>query len=183
MLSSSAMPAENSLPDVLVTTYLEMTCPADFRPVYLPQSSCYQIMRMQTADVEYYRFLYGSVGEQWRWRDRLTCSDAELLAILSSDQTSVDVLFVDGVPAGYIELARKGDETEIAYFGLRSQFFGQGYGKHLLSYGVARAWADGAQRVWVHTCNLDGPHALANYQKRGFYVVDVVREPMPDVYR
>ncbi|MGY4541959.1 hypothetical protein ACVWY0_001872 [Arthrobacter sp. UYNi723] len=23
-------------------------------------------------------------------------------------------------------------------------------------------------RVWVHTCTLDGPAALANYQSRGF---------------
>ena len=37
----------------------------------------------------------------------------------------------------------------------------------------------GAQRVWLHTCNLDGPHALANYQKRGFRIYDVVEEPCP----
>ena len=23
-------------------------------------------------------------------------------------------------------------------------------------------------RVWLHTCTLDHPHALPNYQKRGF---------------
>jgi hypothetical protein len=26
--------------------------------------------------------------------------------------------------------------------------------------------------VWLHTCSLDGPHALANYRARGFEVYD-----------
>jgi hypothetical protein len=33
---------------------------------------------------------------------------------------------------------------------------------------LQRAFDDGANRVWVHTCTLDGRHALANYQARGF---------------
>ena len=60
--------------------------------------------------------------------------------------------------------------------------WGAGLGKHLLSYGVARAWEMDAKRVWLHTCNLDGPHALANYQKRGFRIFKVVEEPMPALY-
>lgn len=31
----------------------------------------------------------------------------------------------------------------------------------------------GAKRVWVHTCSLDGPNALANYQARGFQLYQV----------
>ena len=42
----------------------------------------------------------------------------------------------------------------------------------LLSAGVQRAWDRGARRVWVHTCTLDGPNALANYCARGFRVFD-----------
>ncbi|OQY78842.1 MAG: GNAT family N-acetyltransferase, partial [Anaerolineae bacterium UTCFX5] len=41
----------------------------------------------------------------------------------------------------------------------------------------------GANRVWVHTCNLDGPQALKNYMARGFEVVHVDEEPMPDRYK
>ena len=37
-------------------------------------------------------------------------------------------------------------------------------------------------RVWLHTCNLDGPHALSNYQKRGFRIYEVIEEPMPELY-
>ncbi|MCU1568825.1 MAG: hypothetical protein JWQ56_3762, partial [Pseudarthrobacter sp.] len=29
-------------------------------------------------------------------------------------------------------------------------------------------------RVWVHTCSLDGPAALANYQARGFVICKTV---------
>ena len=33
---------------------------------------------------------------------------------------------------------------------------------------VEQAWADGAKRVWLHTCTDDDPAALPNYLKRGF---------------
>jgi GNAT superfamily N-acetyltransferase len=39
-----------------------------------------------------------------------------------------------------------------------------------LTAAVRRAWASGARRVTVNTCELDGPHALANYLARGFVV-------------
>ena len=43
----------------------------------------------------------------------------------------------------------------------------------MVDYGRARsererAWADGANRVWLHTCTLDDPAAMPNYLKRGF---------------
>jgi ribosomal protein S18 acetylase RimI-like enzyme len=63
------------------------------------------------------------------------------------------------------------------------QFQGRGLGKHLLSHGIEHAWQMGAERVWLHTCNLDGEHALENYTKRGFHVFREHSEPMPDRYR
>lgn len=170
------------VPDSLVTTYLEMTSRAQFRPAYI-NGNHFSIQRMKTPDLGFYRFLYGSVGEQWRWRDRLIMPDNELSMILADPCVTVDVLYVHGVPAGYVELARQGGDTEIAYFGLRSSFHGLGLGKHLLSHGIAQAWSDGAQRVFVHTCNLDGPHALDNYMKRGFGVYHVDTAPMPQRYQ
>ena len=161
----------------LLTTYLEMGL-GEFRPAYVKAADAV-IARMETADVAFYQFLYREVGEAWRWRDRLLLDDAELGEILSREQVEVWTLLVGGVPAGYVELERDGSDTEIAYFGLRSAFMGRGLGKHLLSYGVQRAWDAGAARVWVHTCNLDGPHALANYRARGFRVYKLCWEPMP----
>lgn len=176
----AAMPP--TIPNLLVTTHLEMTSRAAFRPAY-SNGDHFNIQRMKTPDVSFYRFLYGAVGEQWAWRDRLIMPDNELHTILADPCVTVDVLYVQGVPAGYVELARQGADTEVAYFGLRAAFLGQGLGKHLLSHGIAQAWSDGAQRLWVHTCNLDGPHALDNYMKRGFSVFYVDTKPMPERYQ
>lgn len=170
-----------AIPETLVITYLEMTRRSAFRPAYLDGDG-FTVSRMQTPDVEFYRFLYSSVGKQWRWRDRLLISDETLAELLSDPQTTVDVLYVAGAPAGYIELVQRGDSTNIAYFGLRPGYTGRGLGKHLLSWGIAQAWSSGAQRIWVHTCNLDAPQALENYIKRGFTVYDVREEPMPARY-
>jgi GNAT superfamily N-acetyltransferase len=168
-------------PHTLVTTYLHMTDRSQFAPSLVNDPSV-KIIRMDKADVSFYRFLYSEVGKDYRWRDRLVISERELYEAISKPGVSVHVMYVDGVPAGYVELAKHGDETEVAYFGLRSEFHGNGYGKHLLSYGIDRAWRDGAKRVWVHTCNLDAPYAMSNYLKRGFQVYEVHESPMPSRY-
>jgi GNAT superfamily N-acetyltransferase len=187
-VSSSSCP-NIRLPDTLVTTYLQMTDWSQFRPAYLNYLGGMKLMCMGTPDVAFYRFLYSSVGEEWRWRERLSHSDEEIKALLLDPGTSVHVLYVNGVPAGYIELAERKEgptgrffSTEIVYFGLRSTYMGRGLGKHLLSHGIAYAWNRGTQRLWVHTCNLDGPHALNNYIKRGFKIYRVDKEPMPERY-
>ena len=175
----------NSVPDTLVTTWLEMKNREQFRPAFLDAaaSADCRLLQLERIDLDYYRFLYRAVGEAWRWRYRLDISLAELQGQLVQPGVTVDVLYVAGAPAGYIELGREGGDTELVYFGLREMFFGRGLGKHLLSHGVQRAWEEGAQRVWVHTCNLDGPFAMANYRKRGFEVYMVEEEPMPDLYK
>lgn len=174
-----------SIPDTLVTTYLEMTSRQQFRPatqdVAAPAES--RIMQLERVDLDYYRFLYGAVGKRWLWIDRLRMAPEKLRSQLAAPGVTVDVLYVAGAPAGYIELGRVGAHTQVAYFGLRAEYFGRGLGKYLLSAGVQRAWDEGAGRVWVHTCNLDGPYALANYRKRGFQIYMIEEEPLPAEYR
>ncbi len=175
------MQPESDLPDRLITTYLEMTSPDQLRAEYVSESGI-EIRQVRYTDLASYRELYASVGEQWLWRDRLLMPDDELADVLA--KADISVLYVDGQTAGYIELAADaGGSIEIAYFGLLPQFIGRGLGKHLLSNGVQRAWDNGAGRVWLHTCNLDGPAALSNYLARGFVVTHVDDEPMPDEYR
>jgi GNAT superfamily N-acetyltransferase len=179
------MTLARAIPDTLVTTYLEMTQPPTESMETPPDGAL--ILSMQTVDVPFYRFLYDTVGDGWAWRDRRLLSDAELARILDDPNVSVHVLYAGGIPAGYVELVKDGahpaHSTEIAYLGLRPGFTGLGLGKYLLSFGIARAWEDGARRVWVHTCNNDAPSALPNYLKRGFRVYRVDEEPMPDRYR
>jgi GNAT superfamily N-acetyltransferase len=61
-------------------------------------------------------------------------------------------------------------------------FIGKGLGGPLLSTAISRAWEMGAKRVWVHTCTLDHPRALGNYQARGFavYRTEEKVEELPD---
>ena len=66
------------LPDTLVITYLQMTDWDQFCPAYLNYLDGIKLMCIARPDVAFYRFLYTSVGEQWRWRDRLSQADEEL---------------------------------------------------------------------------------------------------------
>jgi ribosomal protein S18 acetylase RimI-like enzyme len=89
------------------------------------------------------------------------------------------LLTVDGERAGYVELeAPDGGGVEIAYFGLLPAFHGRGLGGHLLTHALRRGLELGP-RVWVHTCSLDGPYALANYQARGMRVYRRQITPQP----
>jgi len=170
-LSTQFEPAPTKRVEV-ITWYLEMLQPRELRTVACPRADV-RVERAAITSPELNRFLYTAVGGHWYWLDRLTWDYARWLEYLDRATVETMVMHVLGTPAGYIELeAQPDDNIEVAYFGLLPQFTGQRLGGYLLSVGVARAWAKGARRVWVHTCNLDGPTALANYQARGFRVYD-----------
>lgn len=156
----------------VTTTYLQLNSCAELRAATLDDPDLL-VMEAHEPSVQFYRFLYDAVGRDFTWTDRLKWPDERLALHLARSAVSLLVLYVRGTPAGYIELDREPEEagesgTEIAYFGLIPAFHGRGLGKYLLSFGAARAFDDGAARVWLHTCTLDGPHALANYRGRGF---------------
>jgi GNAT superfamily N-acetyltransferase len=91
------------------------------------------------------------------------------LAYLDRPELQTWVGYVSGTPAGYFELEAQAEgNVEIAYFGLLPRFVGQGLGGALLTAAVEKAWEMKAARVWLHTCTLDHPAALTNYQRRGF---------------
>jgi GNAT superfamily N-acetyltransferase len=144
-----------------------------------------RIERLDPCPVATYRALYRDVGERWHWRDRLAWSDDRLAAHLARETVGVYVARVDRATAGYFELERHDDgSVEIAYFGLRPEFFGRGLGGELLTRAVEEAWRLSARRVWLHTCSLDSPRALPNYLARGFqqfreewYTADVPAAP------
>jgi hypothetical protein len=45
---------------------------------------------------------------------------------------------------------------------------------------LARAWAKGVERVWLHTCTLDHPAALGFYRAQGFEATKRTIETFPD---
>jgi GNAT superfamily N-acetyltransferase len=154
----------------VTTYYLEMTHPNDLRPkgVHYPGLD---IRQVHVPLPEFNRFLYTAVGGDWYWTERLPWTYQQWCDWLERPEVQTWVAYVSGAPAGYFELEAQADgQVEIAYFGLLPQFIGIGLGGHLLTVTIERAWAMGAARVWVHTCTLDHPDALANYRARGLRV-------------
>ncbi|MEV5409612.1 GNAT family N-acetyltransferase [Thermopolyspora sp. NPDC052614] len=166
----------------VTTWYLEQTSPGELR-AGRPTSRAVEIVRAEVPSPEFSRFLYTAVGGDWQWTDRLPWTWRQWKQWLDRPGVETWVAWVRGTPAGYVELD-PGDgsagEVEIAYFGLLPYAIGQGLGGHLLTVGAARAWdlaerwpgLTPTRRVWLHTCSLDGPAALANYKARGFRIYD-----------
>lgn len=174
----------------VTTTTLEMRSPADLRPGRgLPSGA--RIERAVHAGPEFVRWLYATVGGPWRWCDRLAWPRERWAEELERPGSEVHVVTLDGTPAGYTQLAAAADgdaaggtAAEILYFGLEEWAIGRGLGGALLTHAVRSAWTLGERhdlpavtRVWVHTCDLDGPHAVANYTARGLRTVDVTTAP------
>ncbi len=152
----------------LTRTYLALATPEQLRPATRDAPSARFALRAPCG-VETYRRLYHDVGGQYFWHDRLRWSDAELAAYLARPEITVWEAMVGDVSAGYFELGCRNDgSVEVVYFGLTAAFIGRGLGGAMLTRAVREAWALGANRVWLHTCTLDSPHALPNYTARGF---------------
>lgn len=174
--------------NIPVTTWsLEQTAPADLLPAAVPEGDV-RVVRAEVPSPELSRFLYASVGGDIRWTDRLGWPYARWREHLERPGTETWVAYDRGTPAGYLELESQDDGVvEIVYFGLLPAFRGRRIGGHLLSYGVARAWDLAGRwpalkptaRVWVHTCSLDGEHAMDNYLRRGFKLFDTKVEEEP----
>jgi GNAT superfamily N-acetyltransferase len=166
-----------------VTTYfLEMSAPSELRPS-AAQPPSLRVEQAQIVCPELSRFLYTAVGGDWYWTSRLKWSYQQWAAHLQRPELETWIGYVDGTPAGYFELEQQARATvEITCFGLLRQFIGQGIGGALLTAAIRRAWQRAGQRVWVHTCSLDGPNALRNYQARGFQLYDQVTQEseLPD---
>ncbi len=130
-----------------------------------------RIVQAEIASVEFNRFFYTAVGGPWYWLERLPWSWDEWMTWLETPGVETWYGTVGGTPFGYGELHRTPDrEVEIVYFGLLPQFIGRGLGGWLLTEVIRRAWQSIPKRVWLHTCDLDGPAAIANYTARGFRV-------------
>jgi GNAT superfamily N-acetyltransferase len=151
------MRSEEDVPLVqVVTTYLELTDAAGIRPA----KGSAEIVKVDPPDGAVNRRFYEEIGAHYQWLDHR----GEDAAWWRQHAREVETWVIPD--AGYYELHTVGDDVEIAYFGLLPAFHGRGWGGALLEHALRRGFALGT-RVWVHTCTLDGPHALANYQARG----------------
>jgi GNAT superfamily N-acetyltransferase len=173
---------KQSMETLVTTTHLELTHRSQFTPAREP-AIAFDLVRVELPCPELNRFLYAAVGADWWWYSRLSWNYSMWLTYLDRAELETWVAYVRGTPAGYFELERQNaGDIEIKYFGLMPAFVGKGIGGALLSACIARAWDMEAKRVWVHTCTLDHPQALRNYQARGFRIFKVEEqiEQLPD---
>lgn len=149
-------------------TYLEMRRPPRTH-FPLPMNIQAAMMRARQMPLHFYRYLQYRTGRRWHWVYRLRLDDEALARVVHSERTAVNVLYVDGAPAGFFELHRDDETTvDLSYFGLMPHAQGRGLGKWFLSQAVAAAWEMKPSRVTVNTNTLDHPAALPLYQRVGF---------------
>jgi GNAT superfamily N-acetyltransferase len=151
-----------------VVTYLEMT----ERPAQpAPPSSPVRLRRIEHPGLAWYRSRYKRAGTQWLWFSRLEMSDEQLASLLQRPTTEVLVAEHEASEIGLGELDRTDPaNVEITSFALFPEWFGKGLGRAFMAELLARAWTttEPVSRVWLHTCTLDSPAALAFYLKCGF---------------
>jgi GNAT superfamily N-acetyltransferase len=151
-----------------VITHLEMR-QRPTRPTVPAPEKRLALMRADPPTLSFYRYLYDAVGREWQWVDRKRMTDDQLKAIVQHPLVEIYVLHAAGTPAGFAELdLRRLPEIELAYFGLVPECIGRGLGWYLLNWAIDCAWNRAITRLWVHTCDLDHPRALGNYQRAGF---------------
>jgi len=150
--------------------YLEMNTEDELNAV--ESSNGLSVVEAEIDNFRLNKFLYQYVGEPWQWTDKLKLSDDEWRQYVDNPGIRTWVANYRGSIAGYFELSQtENGDVEIMYFGLAADFIGKGFGGYLLSEAIKRAWSlEGVSRVWVHTCTLDHPSALKNYQARGFKI-------------
>ena len=149
-----------------IVTHLEMTA----RPAPRPDpAGAWTLRRVEIPPLDWFRDLYRRVGEEWLWFSRIRMPDAELSAIIHSPLVEVYALDHEGHDEGLLELDfREAGQCELGFFGVATKLIGSGAGRWLMNRAVELSWSRPITRVWVHTCTLDHPSALAFYQRSGF---------------
>lgn len=170
---------EENTPDEVITWYLQLTDRDQFKPIpFFQEKARVELLRDDAADGDVNRWFYEHVGESWQWTDRADWNQEQWQDYVTNQNVITGVGYLAQDEIGYFELQQqnKGVDVELVYFGLLPESVGQGLGAGLLTAAVEAAWALNPKRVWVHTCNLDHPHAFRNYQGRGFELYKTVNE-------
>lgn len=151
-------------------TYLEMRAAGDLRAKHCDDPK-FEIRESVPPQWQVNRALYLSVGEAWSWTDKKAWTDEQWREYVGTGRLRTFVATYDGATAGYYELhSPKNTDVEISYFGLLPAFIGRGLGGALLTSAIEEAWRMNASRIWVHTCSLDHPASLRNYEARGMKI-------------
>jgi len=150
-----------------VVTSLEMLAPPRARPD--PPHSPWRLRRVADPEPRWFRGLFRQVGQDWLWFSRLVLPDDALCAIIRDDRVELYALEFESRDEGLLELDfRQEGECELSFFGVTPRLIGTRAGRWLMNRAIELAWSRPIRRLWVHTCTLDHPRALAFYLGSGF---------------
>jgi GNAT superfamily N-acetyltransferase len=157
-----------------VVTCLEMTSPTQLGPG-LPPPSPIEMKEVGPDGARLCGSIYVRIATPLGWRGRTAWSDAQWEDELSRQNVRAWVARMEGHIAGLVEVeAEPTGDVGIVVFGLVPEFVGRGFGGAFLTLATEMAWKVSAvggrptKRVWVQTSSVDHPHALTNYERRGF---------------
>jgi GNAT superfamily N-acetyltransferase len=149
-----------------VVTHLEMT----ERPVLTDDPpGKWTLRRVETPGLDWFRDLHRRIGDEWLWSSRLRMTDAELAAMIRAPLVEIYALVEGGRDEGVLDLDfGNAGECEVRLFGVTAELTGSGAGRWLMNRALELIWSRPVTRVWLHTCSLDHPAALAFYRRAGF---------------
>jgi GNAT superfamily N-acetyltransferase len=139
-------------------------------PPELPWGQRVSLLAAEDPPVDYFLYLYRTVGGPYLWIDWLERSREEQSAFVSDPEVTLHTMMLEGWPGGFFMLdTRKAGVCDLSYFGLVPEALGRGLGRWLLGQAIATGWdRPGVERMTVNTCTLDHPAALGLYQRMGF---------------
>ena len=151
--------------------YLEINSIKDLNVSKKPNENC-KILLINPPDFQLNKFFYKQVGKDYKWTDRLVWKDSKWISYVENTNVKTYILKDRENLIGYFEIILdfQKKQSEIAYFGILSEYFGKKYGGYLLSEAIIKSFENSIERIWVHTCSLDHKNALKNYQARGMKI-------------
>jgi len=163
-----------------IVTALHMLSPPESAD--LPNPIGVSLSKVLEPEVDPYLALFRQIGADWLWFSRLAMPVQAVQAILSDPAVEIIIVKRGDAEIGLLELDfRQPGDCEIAFFGFVPGETGKGLGGWLMNEGLRRAWREGINRVWIHTCTMDHPAALTFYRRHGFVVyeraVEIVDDP------
>lgn len=144
-----------------------------------PSSRTADVRRAEVPFGPLNKLFYDEIGPEFHWTNQSRWDREQWQAWAESVETWI--VYDRGTPAGYAEIAPFEGAIDIRTFGLLAPFRGKGLGGAFLTAAARRAQelAGDGTPVTVNTCELDGPHARANYEARGFALVRQAVEDRP----
>lgn len=149
-------------------TYVEMTSPGQLVPVAPVPGLTLEPLDDGSPLIP---GILARIGADYGWKSASRTEQEWAVWFTGHPGRAFWLLLVEGDPAGMVTYdLHPGGEAEIVTFGLLPEFVGKGLGGFALTLAVQQAWAltPSVNRVWLHTSSFDHPHALPNYQRRGF---------------